>query len=155
MSEGHTNFVKRLTGSTQGVFKVAEWLHKKGKTIEIPMLNVMPQNSDPMDYVDDGDIFIIKRERIEVKHRNVNFTGPHDFPYPTMLVSNKAAVDRANNEVVAYINLSKDMQNMAIIPRETRDSWLIEKKLAGNTGNVETYYSAPINVIIFRSLMGD
>lgn len=154
MSEAkHAAFANRLMNSSAAVFVVAHWLHKGGKTVQIPPLELAPYGANPLDYVDTGDITIIERKRVEVKHLGKNFTCAEDWPFGHgAFVSNKAAVDRSIHEVSAWVSVSNDFRYGAIITPESKYHWTLKKTFAKNTGQEETYYLCPIKHVVFRPM---
>ena len=144
MVEIKTNFEDRLKGSITAVFVVAKWLHLKGYDVKI---------SADRGVVDNGDIFANKPnqpiKRIEVKGRNVNFTGASDWPYEDMLVSNEAAVKRAWDDDPHYVILNSAMTHAALVLPETKQHWKVIKKWASNTRKEEYFYTCPIEHVKF------
>ena len=156
MSDFYTGFASRFHRSRPAVFRVAEWLHEHGFYIAIPPMHLHERGENPMDYVDSGDLFITRddgpRQRIEVKGLSTQFTDALDWPYSSTLVSNKAAVDRANGEVDAYILVSSDMDHIIIIKAETRQHWFVRELTPKTTGKPEQFYSCPLEHIIFKDI---
>jgi hypothetical protein len=154
MSDQHARFLERVKASAHAVFVIGRLQHLNGWTVEIPGVRLAPTAKDAPMFVDKGDLFLVKRTRLDVKHRDIDFTGREDFPYPTMFVSNVAAVDRAH-DVEAYITVSRDFSCRAIITKETRPHWIKVDCLASNTGNIETNYACPIEHVIFKAIPPD
>jgi hypothetical protein len=159
--ERHERFIKRLDASRPSTFRVAEWLHKKGWSVQIPSIRYAPFEDDPMEYVDEGDLFIERngiQSRIDVKHSGVQFTDRASWPIKyngIMLVSNKAAVDRANGKSLAYIIVNPPMTHMAIIWQKTREHWVEKEFFASNTQKKENFYACPIEHVDFRNFAND
>jgi hypothetical protein len=157
MSEQHDKFLKRLDGSRVAVFRVGEWLHRKGFTVTIPSISYAPDASQHMDHVDEGDIFITKNGqekvgRVEVKHIDTDFDCRGNWPYKVMFVSNKDAVDRADPEPFFYIIVNKEMTHGGIIYFKTKDQWTVKTGKANNTGNIETNYAIDPDLVKFVDL---
>jgi len=152
----HERFKKRLIGSRQALFRVAEWLHQYGYYIAIPPMKIRKENEDPKDFFDDGDLFITKegspRKRIETKGLSVTFTNAMDWPYGDPLVSNKAAVDRGIEEVEAYISVSSDMDHIVIIKTDTKEHWYVKELIPKTTGRPEQFYCCPIEYAVFKDI---
>jgi hypothetical protein len=147
----HERFLERLAASSQAVFLVARMQYAKGRTVEIPRMQFAPTAAQADDYVDAGDLIIVQRHRIEVKHLSINFTCAADWPFNEVFVSNVAAVDRANNDVLAYVSVSQDMRHIAIVERSTRSHWYVVQKPVSNTGNVERNYACPLVLVDFEA----
>jgi hypothetical protein len=148
----HQRFLERLEQSSRAVFLVAQLQHAKGRTVEIPKLRFAPTAAENEDYVDGGDLVVVVRHRIEVKHLGVNFTCAEDWPFIEVFVSNVAAVDRANGDVLAYVSVSADYRCAAIVAGNTRSNWYVVEARARNTGNVEKFYACPLSLVSFESL---
>lgn len=86
------------------------------KNVTIPETRIRPTVNAMREYSDDGDIFVGDL-KVEVKERKLRFTGPHDFPYPTMIVDvlHKDPAD-------VYIFTSPDMHAM-VLGGEGYESW--------------------------------
>jgi hypothetical protein len=149
VSEQHQRFLERLAASSHAVFVVAQLQHAKGRTIEIPRTRFAPSAADAEDYVDGGDLIVVMRRRIEVKHLGVNFSSLDDWPFSQVFVSNVAAVDRAD-DVLAYVSVSHDFGCAAIVSHQTRRHWYVVEAFAKNTGNVERYYACPLELATFE-----
>jgi len=155
--ERHRQFIERLDRSRPATFRAAEWLHKKGYNITIPAIQYRPFEEAPDKYLDSGDMFIEKdgkTYRVEIKHSGYDFTDKNSWKFKSMLVSNKAAVER-NKDSIGYIIINKPMTHMAIIWNKTRNYWFEEAKFASNTQKVEQFYLCPLEYIDFRNMTND
>lgn len=152
MQGQHARFLERLAGSQDAVFTVARWLHRRGKEISIPAIRFAPTAEQADAYLDGGDIYVVRRSRVEVKHLGVNFTCAADWPFGEVFVSNKASVDRGIHEIQAWVSVSKDMRFGAIVTPDTREHWYLKNVTAKNTGNVEVYYVCPLEYVAFRCI---
>jgi hypothetical protein len=158
--EAHKRFLKRLDGSRPAMFRVAEWLHKKGYDVGIPAIRYRKFEDKIEDFVDSGDVFARKdgkKYRFEIKHISYDFTSAEDWPVKqkTMLVSNKAAVERENGKATAFVVVNKPMTHVAIIWRHTRKHWFPDRKFATNTQRWEDFYSIKTEHVDFRSMSDD
>jgi hypothetical protein len=153
--EKHEEFINRLYKSQDAVFCVAKWIHSKGYSIKIPVTRYKPYGSNPLDYVDDGDIYVEQNDqwnRFDVKHLSTNFTGLHDWPFKETIVSSKRPVDRANPTSKAYIIVNTPMTHIAIVWRNTREHWYIKELMPKNYQKLEEFYICPNKYVDFRSL---
>jgi hypothetical protein len=153
----HSRFLKRLDASRPSVFRVAEWLHRRGFTVKIPSMTYAKDASEHSQHVDDGDLFIKKPSddkwmRVEVKQINSDFEGKETWPFSGMFVSNKRAVDRADPVPVSYITVSKSMSHGGIVYTKTKNQWSEANIVAKNTGNIETFYVCSLNFVKFIDL---
>jgi hypothetical protein len=155
MGSQHEKFIARLRGSKPGVFAFAYWLNARGYWIEIPPTEEAPTAADHPDYIDKGDLFAWKngpKLRIEVKTLGVIFTGRDDWPFPEVFVANAPSVDRSLEEVYAWVSVSNDLAAAVMVKVTTWETWRLTTRTASNTGNYETYYSAPLEEAKFISL---
>ena len=98
--------------SRRAQLAVATHLHLTGNRVQITPVKVAPTPEEIPFYVDDGDIFVLKR--IEAKGRGIPFTCAKDFPFRTVFVANVASVKRAGGEVEAYYSLSEDLRTLPL-----------------------------------------
>lgn len=156
-SEQHRRFLDRLKSSNDAVFAVALWFFHRGYSVNIPKVDYAPDASQYEDYVDSGDLYVIKSwsdpQRIEVKHKkNLAFTGSHEWPFDVMFTSNVAAYDRADPKPDAHFVVSADYRYAAILTAKTRPTWRAESVWCKNTGNYEDIYAAPKEQALFIKL---
>jgi len=157
-NDRQTAFFKRLNESRSAVFAVAEYLHSLGYTVTIPRIRYAPSMNQIAEYQDDGDIMAVTPSggiyRIEAKGMRFNFSGLENWPHKNCIVSNKAAVDRANPLPKAYFIVSKDLEYAAIIDRTTKPTWRPKELPTNNTNKIETFYLCPKEQLIWRKLKG-
>jgi hypothetical protein len=147
VSDQHTRFQLRLVRSRPAVDVTADWLRQLGYEVEVPDMRVAPTADQHEDFADQGDIRVT--QIVEVKGLGINFTGAHDWPFREVFVSSVSSVDRPMTRVMAWVNLSKDLQYAAIIPRDTRPSWYVREVKLSTTGNVQLNYCCPTKLVIF------
>lgn len=152
MNIQHTKFLDRLSNSARAVFAVALNQHRKGRTVEIGAIRYAPSADQAERYVDDGDITIVTRSIIEVKHLGVTFTSAADWPFKEVFVSNVAAVDRRRGSVIAYVSVSSDLRHVCVVHKNTSAHWYVTERRASNTGNVERFYACPVAYATFESM---
>jgi hypothetical protein len=153
VSDQHRRFQQRLIASRHAMFVFAEWQHKLGYSVEVPRLRVAPTAAEHADYSDDGDVFVIVRQRFEVKGLDVTFSGRHDWPFGNRIfVDTVRKVDRAQGEVIAYVSVSADFRALAIIPGDTSQHWYPVKVRNSLTGNIDDTYACPIEHCLFEQL---
>jgi hypothetical protein len=151
--EQHAQFRQRLHGSYRAVFVYAIHLHLNEHTVTILPTRSADTAEESQQFRDNGDLIVDGKYRHEVKGRNLDFTCAEDFRFDSVLVSNCKAVDRAGNEVVAYVSLNAAFTHFASIPRSTKEHWRIVWLLAGNTGNYERNYACPKQYVTFGKLL--
>ena len=158
MSEQHDKFLKRLDGSRVAVFRVGEWLHRKGFTVTIPSISYAPDARSHMDHVDDGDILIsrpsAKHEfaRVEVKHIQHDFDCVENYPFKRVVIASKDVIDRADPEPLVYVIVNKEMTHGGLVYYSERDKWFEYPMDASNTGNREMKYAVLPEYVKFVDL---
>lgn len=153
MRTQHERFLERLAASSEAVFRVAQLQHGKGRTVEIPAIRRAPRPDVAEHYADLGDLFVVVRHRIEVKHLSINFTCSADWPFGAeVFVDNAVRVDHAGGDVLAYVSVSRDMSHIAVIARETRPHWYMVERRSRLTGAIGHYYACPIEHVVFEVL---
>lgn len=149
-------FLERLDKSRHSVFLVAEYLHKAGYNIHIPAFDYRPLNSNWEDHTDNGDMYIWKEQdkqhRVDVKHRNIEFTSKEDFPFGEIFVSDIRAIERANPLPLAYIVVNNSCTHIGVVWWKTKPHWISKTVFAKNTDMVVTAMACPIQHVDFRSL---
>lgn len=144
-------FFGSLDNSVPAVFIFAEHLHRQGITVLIYGLKKRGINGVPHDYKDEGDLFIVHddgtKDRIEVKNIDTQFTCREDFPFPSIIVSNKNRVDKTKHEVKRWVIISKDRKHFASINVNTQNTWAAKDLFAKNSKQKEWFYLAPLDVV--------
>jgi hypothetical protein len=152
----HARFIARLRASKPGVFAFAYWLSSRGYWVEIAPTREAPCAAEHPQYIDQGDLFAWKeggpRLRIEVKTLSVTFSGRNDWPYPNVFVASAMSVDRAIDEVYAWVSVSHDLGAAVMMEATTFGTWTRTTKTASNTGNDEIFYAAPMEGVKFIKL---
>ena len=123
------HFVRDLLESDKHVRRVADRLRAAlgsgGPRVQVQELKIRPDESKMSEYSDDGDLRV-GDQRVECKRRNLQFTGPSDFPYPTCIVDVCHTFDAARNTqtpILAYIIDSQDESGCVGVLTSTFDRW--------------------------------
>lgn len=157
-TEQHQKFLNRLTKSADAVFAVAKYLHMRGNKVEISGMRKAPTAGEHMNYVDDGDLYIIdgdKRSRVEVKGISKNFSGMKDFPYQHLMISSEKRVNNVWEKVDYWVILSQDMRCAAMVLGKTKPLWEVISIKASNTGNWERNYVSPLSLVKWIKIKED
>ena len=157
MNDSYDGFVKRLSNSSPAVFRVAEWIHRGGRSVYIPSIRICPPDGNPKDYFDEGDIYVddeVKgRIKIEVKHLpNRNFTDKHNWEFSDVIVSNKNTIRRNMGQIEAYIIVNAPMTHAIVIPWATVKYWYEKDIYASNTKKYETFLVCPLQNVVFKKI---
>jgi hypothetical protein len=145
-------FVDDLHKSDAAVLRVAEWLRSEGYAVIIPPLVTRPSSEQAADYADSGDLKMLLG--IEVKQRpDIDFTGAHDFPYPSIIVDQKRDFDRKREVPERYFIVNKSMTVAAVIGvRSTKQHWKVASRYNSKTGRTSEYYEVALQHVAFRNL---
>jgi hypothetical protein len=146
-------FAEDLLKSQKSVWAVARWLQERFHLpVSLRPINIRPKIEDMLDYVDQGDIEVIRR--IEVKHRNVDFTHAGDYPYRTVSVTTAPSFDRANPKPTAYIIVNRAMTHCIIINvAATRKDWVLERKHWKAKMRDQHLYMCPVELCQFYAML--
>lgn len=151
MEDNHKKFLEHLESSTEAVFIVALYLHKKGLDVEIKAVKKAKSHKDWRQYKDDGDIFVHKKGksyRIEVKGLSCDFTSDKDWKFKDFIVCAKHSYDNAEPEPFSYIMLNKNKTHLAIVKTESQHLWEVVKRKDSRYQNVtQEFYTCPLNSI--------
>jgi|SRR5262245_8643654 len=149
----HDDFVRALKRSTRAQFLVAQMLHHKGETIEISGLQIAPTFEDAEDYADSGDLQLLIRKRIEVKHSSRNFTSRHDWPLGgQVFIDTTDRLERVKTIAHAYYTVSSDFRHFALIKGCTEPCWFSMDKFNKRLGIWRTYRACELGQVEFGSL---
>lgn len=92
---------------------------------------------------DEPDLLVIVRHRVEVKFRELSFTGPADYPYSTAFVGRRSRWDGRSNLPLAVVLVSRPTGAVVVVPGSSRSSWVVETAPDRVTRRVETSYACP------------
>lgn len=115
-------FTKELATGHKWELYVAERLRELGYCVWVPELEEYKKPHDPK-YANSSDM-LVGGHIVEVKSRNVQFTCPGDFPYPTIFVKSKASYDAMTDKPVMCVVVSQLTGEMcALDVQKTYESW--------------------------------
>ena len=108
-----------MLNSVNHVQKVSGWLQPYFEDVVVPDTQVRPNIEDRGQYADDGDIIVGGRMKVEVKERrNVNFTSPSDYPWPTIIVD---VTHRPLSDF--YVITTLGAKHALVIPGSCSSTW--------------------------------
>lgn len=123
MTDSTERFNHDLEASIVAVERVAGYYRNRGFGVIIHPVNYADETYD-LEKVDQGDLTILGNRRaftIDVKRRGFTFTGPDDFPYPSILVANTHQHDRFACD--GYVTLDASMKYAAIVRSSSFREW--------------------------------
>jgi hypothetical protein len=146
-------FLRDLQESDRWRLAVADWIASHGYTVTVPVTHVRPSAATRMAHGDDGDVFVEASEgfqRVEVKARNIMFTGAHDYPYRDVFVDEQYKVEAAHTwPLWGYVILASDRRHVAIVPGHTQPQWLPYTRFDKAQNRMCTSMSCPIPLVQF------
>ena len=122
-------YKKRLREGVKYVKIVADLLRIGGFTVETPEQKIRQIR---VKYTSDqGDIHIMAEGKIrftlEVKSRDLEFTGIEDYPYKSVFIDNVNQWNYKKHKVAAVIIISQITGKMFVIPLSSRKHWREEE----------------------------
>lgn len=128
-------FSERLDSSKLSVLAVGAFLYRtKSLDVLIRQPKVTPSFKDRMQYVDDGDILLGGKYRVEVKQSSRDFSSLEDFPFPLVTVCEVQAWERAPFKPVAIFIVNTHATGAILIKGTTKIQWV---KWSYETSNYE------------------
>jgi len=154
MPTSDEEFLRSLKVSHEVTVQVAAWLRSKGRDAHVQTTRIRPSHSEWKDYIDDGDIFIEGKGRIEVKYReNLSFVCTETYKYPTIFVDEVRKVDMEHAApLVAYIIVNKERTHVAIIKPDSKQFWIKSKRFDRRTSDDREFYECPKILAAFRCM---
>lgn len=143
-------FIHDLKASMPSVWQAARWFHSRGYQAIVQPLHIRPDVSQRLQYSDGGDLFVL--QRVEVKHRSIQFTCRADYPYPTLIVDDANVWDKANPKPYMHIIFSKDCQHAALIMGSTCKSWQRTSHFDEKSKGRREFYECPSELAIFTTI---
>lgn len=118
------NFRKRLAIGQDTELRVADKLTADGIVVVRPEY---PEGM-PTSYYTKHQIDLLGNDHIlEVKGRNLRFTGVDDYPYDTIFVSAKKAFDGKDRKPDYYLTVANGSLDIIALPvEETISRWTVE-----------------------------
>lgn len=119
-------FLASLANSESAVLSMGKWLRGLGADVLMRPTVARPEYKSRMAYVDAGDLEI--RLRVEVKHRDIEFTSAADYPYPTVLVDEaRKAEQHSTLTLWGYLIVSRSRTHFCFISATTKKHWTVVK----------------------------
>lgn len=86
---------------------------------------------------------LVAGKRIEVKGRDLRFTGRDDYPFPTAFVGRRSRWDRRADDVLAVVLVSTVTRARVVAYVADRERWVVEECFDRITRREETSYACP------------
>lgn len=89
-----------------------------GLNVQKQPLALRPDRAQAAQYDDGGVDLYVGSYPIQVKLRSAyRFSGPADFPFPTVIFDSRAGFERHVQKPVAYVLVSGDLHGYVVVPR--------------------------------------
>lgn len=136
-------FLADLDRSKASAILVAERMTEAGYRACWKPIRVRPDQSQRDQYADDGDIHLTLR--VEVKHRKLAFTGPHDFKFPTIIIDSKRLIDKRLRSLWGYFICNDALTHAAVIRVHTAPLWEVENFYDTISDKPSEVYTMPVD----------
>jgi hypothetical protein len=150
MKTEEERFRDAVPKSMPAVNAFANYLNRRGTDTIVNQVTVRPRFDERDAHGDTEDIKARRPGgdwlRIEVKGRLLNFTGRHDFPYPSIIA------DRTNKKSAPadwYVTISKNMEWAAIMDGAQIDRWQRGTVYDRTKGYECPVYFCPLGLVRF------
>jgi len=136
MPRTHEQFLGELAASSSAVTRVASWLVEKQGIPVVLQPTFQAQTFDKRaDYADDGDLGVLMR--VEVKRRDLSFTGTNDYPYPTAIVDACPNFDKKHPKPWLYILLNSEMSAALVVNVGVTQKYWVKQELFDGRNHVK------------------
>lgn len=145
-------FLESLRGSQVFVSAVASWMARHGCDVMIRPLVERPEFGLRNEFADSGDLEI--RQRVEVKHRDLDFTSVEDYPYGSVIVDERYKVERIpRGRLWGYVIMSRGGTHVCCVRSDTRSQWLVESMYDKKDKQRREFYVCPKELCLFCRLV--
>jgi len=149
----HQQLLVNVSKSYGAVWTAAQWLSIRGHAVVIKPSKVLATDgyNSRMKYTDSGDLEV--NMRVEVKERSFTFSSAMDWPYRSIIICAKHVWDKALQKPYAFIYVSKDGENLAIVYGSSHRRWIIEVVKDGRYEAMQQEcYVAPLEYAHFEKV---
>jgi hypothetical protein len=137
-------FVKDLKESETTVWIVARFFQQRGENVTVRGRRIRDDAKDRHEFADRGDLEIQGR-RVEVKRRGIPFTGPSDFPFPSIIVDVAHTWDNADPKPALYMIVNQAGTVAARVNGSTHPTWTTKSRYDGRLSRERLFYECPID----------
>tara|TARA_R110000764_G_scaffold186593_1_gene272027 strand:- start:28 stop:507 length:480 start_codon:yes stop_codon:yes gene_type:complete len=152
-TNNHSLFLSHLDKSDLSRWVVAKFLVGWGESVTINPTKKAKTHSEWKKFTDNGDLYMGDK-RVEVKHLSCSFTCKEDWPFGyNFIVCATHAWNRSDPKPDYFFVLSSNMENVAVVSGEDRDSWYTGDRVDSRYENVEqSFLFTPVNKVNFFKL---
>lgn len=142
------DFVEALNASSKYVAAVASWMMSKNCDVMIRPTLIRPSFEARNEFADSGDIEI--RQRIEVKHRDLDFTCASDYPFATVIVDEQFKIDRIpKGRLWGYMVVNRNCTHVCCIRPDAKSKWILSTRFDKKDGQDRKFYECPKELCVF------
>ena len=146
--DDHQRFLQHLRESEPARWAVAQWLSKRGYSVQLPPMKEAETRDKWKECVDDGDLFVTMR--VEAKQLSYDFTCREDWPFKEFMLVSKKAFDRAKPKPHGFVILNRAGTHAAFVLSSGSKDWYVSKRRDSRYQNViQESYFAPLDSVIF------
>lgn len=123
-------FVSQLRTGHAFAEYVAAQIRRHGLVVRVTPMEIRKDIADRHRFADEHDLTVGRdREvRVDVKSRNLRFSGVADYPYPTALVDTLSGWTAKLAKPSAIVLVSQVTGAMLVVPRSTEPRWIIHRR---------------------------
>jgi hypothetical protein len=123
-------FVSQLRTGHEFAEVVAQRLRGRGIAVRVTPMEIRSDIEDRHRFADEHDLTVGRHRKlwIDVKSRNLRFTGVADYPYPTALVDTLSGWRAKTRKPAAVVIVSQVTGAMVVVPRSTEPSWTVHQR---------------------------
>lgn len=122
--DDEAKFVDQLRTGYRYAEIVAECLREHLLQVEVTPMEVRDHVDERHRFSDEIDLCVGHARRlVDVKSRNLEFTGPRDFPYETALVDTVSSWQKKAHKPCAIVLISQRTKGLAVVRASTRTDW--------------------------------
>lgn len=109
---------------------VAARIEAEGIRAVVTPMRVRGHVADRHDFADESDLTVgtVRPCIIDVKSRDLDFTGPRDYPYPTALVDTVKGWEQKLHKPLAIVLVSQRTEGIAVIRVSGESRWLRQRR---------------------------
>jgi hypothetical protein len=121
---------------------VAQEFEAAGLAVRVTPMMWRETIDDRHEFADECDLVVgtAKRLVVDVKSRNLRFTGPGDYPYPTAIVDTVSGWEAKTRKPSAVVLVAQSTGGKAVIGRSTAGYWTKERLRDHVRGISDSFY---------------
>ncbi len=126
--------------------QVAVDLLLEGLPVRLVQPRIVPADEQRAGQLHDEADLVVGRELVEVKRRELAFTGAADYPFATAFVGRCSRWDDRDSDPIGTVLVSSSCGRV-VVPRSSRPYWVVETRFDRITNRDETSYACPRDLL--------